>query len=148
MRIRTASAADHDAVARIYREASLSNAGDRPHLLRHPEALDFPIEQLDRGYTVVAVGEDDSVLGFATAVPDDDGWELEDLFVDPRRMRRGVATRLVTELADRARRAGAGPVRVTANPHAAAFYRSAGFVPDGVTETRYGPAPRLRLDLR
>ena len=36
---------------------------------------------------------------------------------------------------------------MTANPHAMAFYRSVGFVDDGVAETRFGPAPRMRLSV-
>jgi hypothetical protein len=38
-------------------------------------------------------------------------------------------------------------IEVTANPHAMAFYERAGFVPDGTAETRFGAAPRMRLDL-
>ena len=36
---------------------------------------------------------------------------------------------------------------MTANPHAMPFYRSVGFVDDGVAETRFGPAPRMRLSV-
>jgi hypothetical protein len=28
------------------------------------------------------------------------------------------------------------------------FYRSVGFVDDGVAETQFGPAPRMRLSVR
>jgi len=38
-------------------------------------------------------------------------------------------------------------IEVTANPHAMAFYRSVGFVDDGVAETQFGPAPRMRLSV-
>jgi hypothetical protein len=33
------------------------------------------------------------------------------------------------------------------NPHAMAFYESVGFTHDGVTQTQFGPAPRMRLDV-
>ena len=38
-------------------------------------------------------------------------------------------------------------IAVTANPHAMEFYRSVGFVDDGAAETRFGPAPRMRLSV-
>jgi predicted N-acetyltransferase YhbS len=86
-------------------------------------------------------------VGFATAVPADGALELEDLFVEPSRMRQGVARRLVADLLSRAAGSGVSRVYVTANPHAMAFYTAVGFLPDGTAETRFGPAPRLRLDV-
>ena len=62
-------------------------------------------------------------------------------------MRRGVARRLVEDLLDAARADGVEHVWVTANPHAMAFYTAVGFLPDGTAPTRFGPAPRLRLDV-
>ena len=59
-------------------------------------------------------------------------------------MRRGIATALVTHLLDEA---DVDDIVVTANPHAMAFYRSVGFVDDGIAETRFGPAPRMRLTI-
>jgi hypothetical protein len=38
-------------------------------------------------------------------------------------------------------------VEVTANQHALAFYKEGGFVADHEVDTRFGPAPRMRLDL-
>jgi len=35
-----------------------------------------------------------------------------------------------------------------ANPHAVEFYRSVGFVDDGVAQPQFGPAPRMRLSVR
>jgi hypothetical protein len=46
-----------------------------------------------------------------------------------------------------ARAQGADRVEVTANPHAMAFYESVGFSHDGVAQTLFGPAPRMRLDV-
>ena len=59
-------------------------------------------------------------------------------------MRRGVATALVRHLVAEA---DVPWIAVTANPHAMAFYRSVGFVDDGVAETTFGPAPRMRLSV-
>ncbi len=144
--VRAAAAGDLEALRGVFRRASLSNAGDREVLLAHPEVLVWSGEAIAGGRVRVAV-EDGTVLGFATTVPVDGGLELEDLFVEPDRMRRGVARRLVGDLLDAARAEGVEHVWVTANPHAMAFYTAVGFVPDGTASTRFGPAPRLRLDV-
>lgn len=144
--VRPAVPADLDALRAVFRRASLSNAGDRAVLEAHPDALLWSGEAIAAGRTLVAVGPDGTIAGFASTVPDDDAEELDDLFVDPLWMRQGVARRLIEDVLAAARRSGASSVRVTANPHAMAFYTAVGFVPDGTAQTRFGPAPRLRLD--
>jgi len=145
--VRTAVAADLDAIREVFRAASLSNAEDRAVLLAHPEVLVWPGTTIAQGLTRVAVDDDGAIVGFATAVPVDREWELEDLFVQPGRMRQGVARRLVQDMLILAARSGVRTVRVSANPHAIAFYTTVGFVPDGTAQTRFGPAPRMRLDV-
>lgn len=142
--IRRAERADLDAIREIFRSASLSNEGDRAALLAHPEVLEFPVDALVDGHVRVAVADDGTVLGFATATPNGGAWELDDLFVDPAHMRRGVATALIRHLSAEA---DVPWIEVTANDHAMAFYRSVGFVDHGVTETQFGPALRLRLSV-
>lgn len=137
--IRPGVPADLDAVREVFRRASLSNPGDREVLLTHPEVLVWDGEPLAAGRTQVAVTDEGLVVGFATTTERDGEWELDDLFVDPDRRRQGIATRLLSGLV--------GCVHVTANPHAAEFYASVGFVPDGQAPTRFGPAPRMRLDV-
>lgn len=144
--VRAAEAGDLGALQGVFRRASLHNAGDREVLLAHPEVLVWSGEAIAGGRVRVAV-EGGTVVGFATTVPIDGGLELEDLFVEPDRMRRGMARRLVEDLLDRARTEGVEHVWVTANPHAMAFYTAVGFVPDSTAPTRFGPAPRLRLDV-
>jgi GNAT superfamily N-acetyltransferase len=73
--------------------------------------------------------------------------ELEDLFVDPPRMRQGVARALVDDVVQAARARGVARIDVTGNEHALPFYLGAGFVRDGVSQTLFGPAPHLHLDL-
>jgi GNAT superfamily N-acetyltransferase len=143
--IRQAVAADLEAVREVFRRASLSNAGDRPALLAHPEVLVMAGDPLEQGRTRVAVDVHGAVAGFATTLLTDGALELEDLFVDPPWMRQGVGRQLVEDLLTLARGLGAARVQVTANPHAMAFYRSVGFTPDGTAQTRFGPAPRMRL---
>jgi GNAT superfamily N-acetyltransferase len=145
--IRPATQGDLDALRGIFRRASLTNEGDRDSLLASPEALDWDGDRIDEGRTRVAVDEDGRLLGFATVVDVEGGRELEDLFVDPDAMRRGVATELVADAVLDANRAGARWIEVTGNEHAAAFYASVGFRRVGEQQTRFRPAPRLRLDL-
>jgi len=147
MIIRPGTPADHAAAADVYRRASLSNPGDRDRLLAHPEHLELEPDGLAEGRTQVAE-EGGSVVGFATWAETDDGLELEDLFVDPRWVRRGIATALVNHVADLLRSRGADVLEVTASPDALAFYRAVGFVDIGVAQTTFGPAPQLLLRLR
>ena len=74
--------------------------------------------------------------------------ELEDLFVHPGWMRRGIATALVNQIAQVLRARGVERLEVTANPDAIGFYRAAGFLDCGSAETHFGPAPRMALALR
>ena len=141
--IRRAERDDLDTVREIFRSASLANEGDREALLAHPETLEFPEDAVADGRVRVAV-DGGAVVGFATFTPSADAWELDDLFVAPAHMRRGFATALVRHLLAEA---DVAAIEVTANPHAMAFYRSVGFVDDGVAQTRFGPAPRMRLSV-
>jgi ribosomal protein S18 acetylase RimI-like enzyme len=129
--IRDATADDVPELREVRRRASLWNEGDRAFLEAHPEALDF---QLIAGARTRLAEVDDRVVGFATVLPDR---ELEDLFVDPEYMRRGIASALVRD-------AGT-PLTVTANPHALAFYEYLGFVTEGRRDTPGGPGHRMRL---
>ena len=146
--IRLGTPSDLDRVTEVYRTASLSNPGDRDRLLAHPEYLVLEPDGLTEGRTHVAE-ENGSVVGFATWAETDGGsMELEDLFVDPPWMRRGIATALVSCIADVLRSRGADALEVTASPDALGFYRSVGFIDVGVDETSFGSAPHLQLRLR
>ena len=144
--IRLGTSADLAAARSVYRRASLSNTGDRDSLLTHPEYLILGPEGLAEGRTHVAE-EDGSVVGFATWADTAGTIELEDLFVDPDQMRRGIATALVSRIAEVVRARGAKRLEVTANPHALGFYRAVGFIDCGVAETDFGAAPRMVLML-
>jgi ribosomal protein S18 acetylase RimI-like enzyme len=144
--IRLGTSADLAAVSGVYRRASLSNAGDRDNMLAHPEFLILGPEGLAEGRTHVAE-QDGSVAGFATWAETAGSIELEDLFVDPGYRRRGIATALVSCIAEIVRARGAGRLEVTANPHALGFYRAVGFTDCGVAETEFGTAPRMVLML-
>ena len=142
--VRDASAADQAGMATVYRRASLSNEGDRPHLLANPAYLELSAAAVQPGRSVVAVVEG-RVVVFASVDPVDDGLELEALFVDPDWMRRHIGTALVAELVERARRRRLSTIAVSANVHALEFYRQAGFVEIGTVQVEFGPAPRMVL---
>jgi GNAT superfamily N-acetyltransferase len=144
--IRDAHLGDIGRLGEIFRSASLSNEGDRSALLAHPEVLEFDATCVREGRTRVAV-EGDLVVGFASVAANGDVVELDDLFVDPKWMRRGVGRALMRDVSETARAGGVERIEVTANHHALAFYEAAGFVVDGVAETRFGPAHRMHLDL-
>ena len=142
--IRLGTPADLAAAAGVYRRASLSDESYRDNLLAHPEYLILGPGGLAEGRTHVAV-EDGSVVGFATWAETAGIVELEDLFVDPDYMRRGIATALVGRIAQVLRARGVERLEVTANPDALEFYRAVGFTGCGVAETDFGPAPRMVL---
>jgi len=148
--IRTAVEGDLPELQRVFRAAALSNPGDAPALLAHPEHLIFAGDGIAEGRTRVAATGDEgqNLAGFATLAPGPDGQpELDDLFVHPQMRRRGIARKLVQDLAATARREGHTRITVIGNEHAREFYQAVGFVDVGSAETALGPAPRLRLDL-
>lgn len=146
VQVRTAVAADLPALRRVFRRSSLSNDGDRELMLAHPELVGPSDAAVAEGRTRVAVAADGTIQGFATWCRlEQRALDLEDLFVDPDRMRTGVGRRLVADIVALAAREGIDRLEVTANSHADAFYRSVGFVHAGVTETEFGPAVRMEL---
>lgn len=145
--IRDAVPADLAGLRDVYRRSSLSNEGDRASLLANPDVLEFPGPAAGDGRTRVAVATDGAVAGFATTLIAGNTAELDDLFVDPGWMRRGVGRALVFDAVEIARNGGAGRVEVTANPHALAFYRKAGFTAGHEVETRFGAGTRMHLDV-
>ena len=142
--IRLGVPADLPAASDVYRNASLSNGGDRDNLLAHPEYLVLGPEGLAEGRTYVAE-EEGSLVGFATWLEAGDVFELEDLFVDPGWRRRGIAAALVDRIAQVLRARGVQRLEVTANPHALGFYHAAGFIDCGTAGTAFASAPRMVL---
>jgi GNAT superfamily N-acetyltransferase len=144
--IRTAEPGDVVALRDLYRRSSLSNDGDRASLLAHPDALDLNDLSVLEGRTRVAINGE-RIVGFATMRVHGMLAELDDLFVDPEWMRRGLGRRLVIDAEKVARSDGIARIDVTANTHALDFYNAVGFVLDGVTETQFGPGYRMHLDV-
>jgi len=143
--IRDASPEDLMALRDIFRRSSLSNQGDRSDLLANLDALEFSLPAEADGRPRVAIAEGGRIVGFATPVIVREAIELEDLFVDPAWMGRGIGRALVADVVEVARKGGIRRIEVTANPHAMAFYERTGFVVDHDVETRFGPACRMHL---
>ncbi len=101
--IRSAELDDLGDLADVFRTASLSNEGDRENLLAHPEFLELSDRAIVEGRLRLAA-VDGVTVGFASGTQAGREVELEDLFVAPDWMRKGVATRLVTDLIERSPR--------------------------------------------
>jgi GNAT superfamily N-acetyltransferase len=145
--VRDASRRDLLRLQDLFRQSSLSNEGDRDMLLAHPEALEFSESSLSAGRVRVAVAQTQQIVGFATTVLADNALELVDLFTDPAWMRRGVASRLISDVVAYAIAGGIPRITVTGNPHAAPFYQHAGFEADGEVATPFGPGLRMHLNV-
>ena len=120
----------------------------RAQLAAHPDAIEPPQQAIAEGRVRVAVDGSQQPLGFSVVQPVQDGrCELDDLFVEPAFMGRGVGRLLVDDLASRAAGAGATHVDVIANPNALGFYERVGFETTGEVSTRFGRGIRMSLEL-
>jgi GNAT superfamily N-acetyltransferase len=145
--IRPAIPADRQALEALQLRASLGNEGDRETLLRHPDAIDLPLEQIIAG-AVFVLEQNGAVAGFSAIMAREDGdTELDALFVEPGIQRQGVGRRLVEHCAEIARSKGSTTLHVIGNPHAEQFYLACGFCIIGSFETRFGPGLLMRLPL-
>lgn len=139
--IRHATPAERDALTSLHRRSSYVWEEDRAALDAHPELFGVDERALAEGRVRVAIGLDGALLGFATtAVRADGAIELEDLFVAPTLMRRGIGRALVR---DAQARAGGRRMTVVAGARTIPFYERLGFVAGETVQTRFGPAVRL-----
>jgi GNAT superfamily N-acetyltransferase len=116
----------------------------RDELTAHPDAIELPQTFIEHRWVRVAVGDDETPLGFSVVIPMAGGiHELDGLFVEPDHMRGGVGRALVEDAAASALAGGASCLMVTAGP-AQGFYEKVGFNVVGEDMTRFGPAVRMR----
>ena len=147
MIIRPAIPSERRTLEALQWRASLGNEGDRDALLRHPDAIDLPLEQIAAG-GVFVLEQDGVIAGFAAILPRDDGdTELDALFVEPSIQRRGVGRKLIDHCAEMARSKGSSALHVVGNIHAKPFYLSCGFTLVGTFDTRFGPGLLMRKAL-
>ena len=94
MNIRPAIPAERQALEALQWRASLGNEGDRDALLRHPDAIDLPADQIAAG-GVFVLEQDGAIVGFSAILPREDGdTELDALFVEPQIQRAGNRTKV------------------------------------------------------
>jgi len=145
--IRDVMPTDMEALRDVFRRSSLSIEGDRANLLANPDALELSDISANEAHRRVAALADGRIAGFATGLIAGEAIELDDLFVDPDYWGKGIGRALILDVVEIARKHGALRIEVTANDHALGFYKKAGFVFDRVVQTRFGPAPRMHLDV-
>jgi GNAT superfamily N-acetyltransferase len=145
--IRTARRSEADRLRQIHRQASYIWPEDRPNLDANPQIFGVDPRALAAGRVRVAVDGAGKLLGFATWRPTEDDAELDDLFVEPEGMRRGIGSALVHDAAHRAGHAGLARLLVVGHPRTLKFYLRVGFIEEGPANTDFGPALRLARDL-
>jgi len=139
--IRMARPEEQAVLEALQRRASLALGEYNEQLEAHPDAIELPVEQIERGEVIVAeLG--DRLAGFAAVVIDDEVGKLDGLFVEPELWRRGIGAALVDVAVHEARRQGLA-MMVVANPSAREFYERCGFTLEGEATTRFGPALRM-----
>jgi GNAT superfamily N-acetyltransferase len=92
---------------------------------------------------------DGRAVGWASLLQKDDGWWLEDLWVEPAWMGKGIGEGLFRHAASRARSLGSRKLQWEAEPNAVGFYERMGgrFVRDGVPSAWGRIIPVMALDL-
>jgi ribosomal protein S18 acetylase RimI-like enzyme len=144
--IRTAVETDLPRLREVFRDSSWSNEGNRELLVEHPEFLELSADAVREGRTRAAA-INGNIVGFASLAEAPGRLELEDLFVDPAFMRRGIGRALIRDVAEQARRRGVSRVEVDANDHALRFYEAVGFVALERVTLDHGTAVRMKLDV-
>lgn len=144
VRIRQATATEAPALEALQRRSSDVWEEYRDQLAANPDAIELPETFVDNGWVQVAADDDGTPIGFSVVIPTDDRvHEVDGLFVEPDQMLCGVGRALIENVAARASREGARCLEVTAGP-AQGFYEKMGFQLVGTTQTRFGPAVRMR----
>jgi N-acetylglutamate synthase-like GNAT family acetyltransferase len=115
----------------------------RESLVVTPEACD--------GTSLIVAVDGDQIAGFVELENVPPVSELDDLWVDPDAMGRGVGRTLFEAITALARKAGFRTLTVVSDPHAELFYSRMGATRIGETQStvdlsRY--LPRLRIDLQ
>ena len=119
----------------------------REALLARPDAIELPLEQIERGRAYVAERRGE-VAGFSVVLPRQDGdADLDGLFVEPVMWKRGIGRRLIQEAQCLAASEGAKSLYVVANPRARGFYAACAFELIGQNDTRFGVGLTMRKRL-
>jgi GNAT superfamily N-acetyltransferase len=131
----------------LQRRSSLVYDAYRDALLANPGAIHLPLSQLEEQRVRVAEREGQA-LGFTVVLPKgDEACELDGLFVEPQRWKRGIGRALMGDAFALGRAGGATVMNVMANPFAEGFYVKLGFVRTGTVQTMYGIASKMHRNL-
>jgi GNAT superfamily N-acetyltransferase len=87
------------------------------------------------GNTLLLAVENDTILGVGSVT---DGGEITLNYVSPDARFRGVSRALIGALEDRAMQHGNARCHLTSTETARAFYRSAGYIEDGLPAGKFG----------
>lgn len=132
MNIRAATAADVPAMLELERRAATA---------AHWKEEDYRrLFQPGGGRVALVLAEEGRLLGFVVGRDLGEEWEIENVAVAGRARRRGLGTRLVGELLDRARARGARSVFLEvreSNRAARALYEKWAFVESGRRKSYY-----------
>jgi GNAT superfamily N-acetyltransferase len=139
--IRLARLEERESLEALQWRASLALEEHREDLEANPDAIELPIEMIERDEVFVAeIGGE--VAGFAVLFIGNEQAELDGLFVEPEHWREGIGAALVDVATHEARKRGLA-LTVVANPSAREFYEKCGFALEGKAQTRFGPALRM-----
>lgn len=134
IRIRPVRPDEGERLRAIALEAKAHWGYDRDWVTAWVAAGDFSTDALQANETFVA-DVDGSAIGWAMLVPRGEiGW-LEDLWIDPPWIGKGIGTLLFERVAARAREQGARRLEWEAEPNAIGFYEKVGghYVRDSAT---------------
>jgi GNAT superfamily N-acetyltransferase len=131
----------------LQRRASLVYDAYRDALLANPDAIHLPLSQLEEKQVRVAE-QGGLVLGFTAVLPREGGvCDLDGLFVEPDRWRRGIGRALMQDAFVQARSSGMAVMEVLGNPHAEGFYVKLGFVRAGTVMLPFGMGLKMHRRL-
>ena len=123
--IRKAAASEAEALSALALEAKAHWGYSREAIDSWRDQLRISSENVEAKPTYVGA-IDGVIVGFYSLAPSGHSWELDNLWVAPRFMHRGVGRALLDHAVEVAFRGGASSVIVDADPNAEAFYLACG----------------------
>jgi GNAT superfamily N-acetyltransferase len=142
--VRAATAADRPRLREVARASKGHWGYDAERLRTWADALEYPEH---REHWVAEC--DGAVAGYASLLPPEGGaCVLDDLWIDPPFIGRGIGSLLFAHAVARARALGAQTVRLEAEPNAVGFYERMGARVVGSTTGSWGrELPVMALEL-
>lgn len=152
VRIRPAQPAEADAPTELALAAKVAWGYDAAQLASWRPLLAVSPQQLSERPAYVAQGQS-ARLGFYTLQPAAGRFELDNLWVEPAWMQRGIGRLLLAPAVRVARRHGATELHIDADPNAEPFYlrcgaKRRGTVPAPIAGQPTRVRPQLVIDLR